>query len=79
MGVVELPSVEDDCAMEARVPQVANLMPSERFRLLKRVIHFNDIAQIPATGDHFFNVRPLFSFLNNCLQASATDPQTVCR
>ncbi|GAA6232932.1 piggyBac transposable element-derived protein 2-like [Lates japonicus] len=73
MGVVELPSVEDYWAMETRVPQVANLMSSKRFRLLKRVIHFNDNTQIPGTSDRFFKVRPLFSFLNNAFRR---EPQT---
>uniref|UniRef100_A0A4W6C6T3 PiggyBac transposable element-derived protein domain-containing protein n=1 Tax=Lates calcarifer TaxID=8187 RepID=A0A4W6C6T3_LATCA len=61
MGVVELPSVEDYWAMETRVPQVANLMSSKRFRLLKRVIHFNNNTQISGTSDRFFKVWPLFN------------------
>ncbi|GAA6227529.1 piggyBac transposable element-derived protein 3-like [Lates japonicus] len=73
MGFIELPSVEDYWAMETRVPQVANLMSSKRFWLLKRVIHFNDNTQIPGTSDRFFKVRPLFSFLNNAFRR---EPQT---
>ncbi|KAG7511951.1 hypothetical protein JOB18_015125 [Solea senegalensis] len=73
MGVVELPSVEGYWAMGTRVSQVANLMSSKRFRLLKRVIHFNDNTQIPGTSDRFFKVRPLFSFLNYAFRC---EPQT---
>uniref|UniRef100_A0A3P9JJR6 PiggyBac transposable element-derived protein domain-containing protein n=1 Tax=Oryzias latipes TaxID=8090 RepID=A0A3P9JJR6_ORYLA len=61
MGIVELPSVDDYWARETRVPQVANLMSSKRFRLLKRVIHFNDNTMIYGTSDRFFKIRPLFN------------------
>ncbi|KAJ8002308.1 hypothetical protein DPEC_G00178530 [Dallia pectoralis] len=47
MGIAELPSIDDYWAMETRVSQVANLMSSKRFKLLKRVVHFNNNAQIP--------------------------------
>ncbi|KAM3608637.1 uncharacterized protein V6R79_002069 [Siganus canaliculatus] len=47
MGIVPISSTEDYWAMETRVPQVANLMSSKRFRLLKRVVHINDNAKIP--------------------------------
>ncbi|KAJ8335353.1 hypothetical protein SKAU_G00386950 [Synaphobranchus kaupii] len=73
MGIAELPAVEDYWAMETRVPQVANLMSSKRFRLLKRVVHFNDNTEIPGTIDRFFKVRPLFSFLNTAFRH---EPQT---
>lgn len=73
MGVVELPSIDDYWAMETRVPQVANLMSSKRFRLLKGVIHFNDNTELPGTSDRFFKVRPLFTFLNIAFRC---EPQT---
>ncbi|XP_031730561.1 piggyBac transposable element-derived protein 3-like [Anarrhichthys ocellatus] len=73
MGVVLLPAVEDYWAMETRVPQVANLMSSKRFKLLKRVVHFCDNTKIPGTSDRFFKVRPLFSFLTT---AFLLEPQT---
>jgi len=34
MGIFELPSIDDYLAPETRVPQVANLMSSKRFRLM---------------------------------------------
>ncbi|XP_068424540.1 piggyBac transposable element-derived protein 1-like isoform X2 [Clinocottus analis] len=73
MGVVLLPAVEDYWVMETRVPQVANLMSSKRFRLLKRVVHFCDNTEIHGTSDRFFKVRPLFSFLTT---AFLLEPQT---
>ncbi|XP_070817945.1 piggyBac transposable element-derived protein 3-like [Chaetodon trifascialis] len=72
MGIVELPSVDDYWAM-TRVPQVANLMSSKRFRLMRRLVHFNDNTQIPGTVDRFFKIRPLFSFLNTAFRR---EPQT---
>ncbi|KAJ8372586.1 hypothetical protein AAFF_G00281300 [Aldrovandia affinis] len=64
MGISELPSIDDYWAMDTRVPQVANLMSSKRFKLMKRLVHFNNNTQIPGTIDRFFKIRPLFSFLN---------------
>lgn len=73
MGIAQLPSVDDYWAMETRVPQVANLMSSKRFRLLKRLVHFNDNTNIPDTNDRFFKIRPLFSFLTTAFRS---EPQT---
>ncbi|XP_051982308.1 piggyBac transposable element-derived protein 3-like [Xyrauchen texanus] len=73
MGIAELPAIEDYWAMETRVPQVANIMSSKRFRLMKRLVHFNDDTQIAGTIDRFFKVRPLFSHLN---AAFRSEPQT---
>ncbi|KAK5909525.1 hypothetical protein CesoFtcFv8_003448 [Champsocephalus esox] len=73
MGISELPSVEDYWAMETRIPQVANLMSSKRFRLLKRVVHFNDNTELPGSIDRFFKIRPLFIFLNSAFRR---EPQT---
>lgn len=73
MGLVELPSVDDYWARETRVPQVADLMSSKRFRLLKRVIHFNDNTKMTSTSDRFFKVRPLFSLLTSVFRC---EPQT---
>ena len=42
MGIGQYPSLDDYWATETRVPQVANVMSSKRFRLLRRTIHFND-------------------------------------
>ncbi|KAK9976482.1 hypothetical protein ABG768_021687 [Culter alburnus] len=55
-GISELPSIDDYWVMETRVPQVANLMSSKRFRLMRRLVHFTDNTQIPGTIDRFFKV-----------------------
>ncbi|KAK3889044.1 hypothetical protein Pcinc_006920 [Petrolisthes cinctipes] len=73
MGIVELPSLDDHWAMTTRVPQVANLMSSKRFRLLRRTIHFNDNSQLGGTIDRFYKFRPLFSFLTDAFRH---EPQT---
>ena len=73
MGIVECPSLDDYWAMDTRVPQVADLMSSKRFRLMRRTIHFNDNSLSTGSIDRFFKVRPLFTFLN---QAFRSEPQT---
>lgn len=73
MGIAKLLSVDDYWAMETRVPQVANLMSSKRFRLMKRLVHFNDNTQIPGTIEQFFKIRPLFSLLTTAFRS---EPQT---
>ena len=40
MGINVLPSSDDHWAMETRVSQVAQLVSSKRFRLMKKLIHF---------------------------------------
>ncbi|XP_030260438.1 piggyBac transposable element-derived protein 3-like isoform X1 [Sparus aurata] len=75
MGIAKLPSVYDYWAMETRVPQVANLMSSKRFSLMKRLVHFNDNTQIPGTVDRFFKIRPLFSLLNTAFRRELQTPK----
>ncbi|KAF3837702.1 hypothetical protein F7725_009470 [Dissostichus mawsoni] len=48
-------------------------MSSKRFRLLKRVVHFNDNTELPGSIDRFFKVRPLLSFLNSAFRRTARD------
>ncbi|XP_061587448.1 uncharacterized protein LOC133452244 [Cololabis saira] len=73
MGISEPPSVDDYWAMDTRIPQVANVMSSKRFKQMKRFVHFNDNTQIPGTIDRFFKIRPLFNFLNTAFR---NEPQT---
>uniref|UniRef100_A0A3P9MFQ0 PiggyBac transposable element-derived protein domain-containing protein n=1 Tax=Oryzias latipes TaxID=8090 RepID=A0A3P9MFQ0_ORYLA len=75
MGIVELPSVDDYWARKTNVPQVANLMSSKRFKLLKRVIHFNNNTRIYGTSDRFFKIRPLFSFINTAFRRESQTPK----
>lgn len=73
MGIVECPSLDDYWAMDTRVPQVADLMSSKRFRLLRRIIHFNDNSQAHSSIDRFYKVRPLFTHIT---QAFRREPHT---
>lgn len=64
MGVVQCPALDGYWAMCTRVPQVADIMSSKRFRLLRRTVHFNDNSQVHDTVDRFFKIRPLFTMVN---------------
>lgn len=75
MGIVQLPSVADYWAMETRVPQVANIMSLKRFCMMKRMVHFNDNAQICGTINRFFKIRPLFSFLTTAFRSEQQTPK----
>ena len=69
-------SSSDDCwAMETRVSQVTQLISSERFRLKKRLIHFNNNNLIPGTSDRFFKIRPQFSFLSTAFRSVPETPK----
>ena len=78
MGVMPLPSLDDYWSLKTRVPQVANLMSSKRFHLLRRTIHFNDNSQIESTVDRFYKVRPIFTKLREeFLKIPQTPKQSV--
>ena len=78
MGVVPMPSLDDYWAIKTRVPQVANLMSSKRFRLLRRTIHFNDNSQIASTVDRFYKIRPVMNTLRKeFLKVQQTPKQSV--
>lgn len=60
MGVLHLPSYEDYWSAGSRIPDVADLMPIKRFKLLRRFIHFNNNELITQNiKDRYFKVRPL--------------------
>lgn len=75
MGVVQCPSLDDYWCLRLRVPQVADVMSSKRFRLLRRRIHFNDNTQVPGTIDRFFKIRPLFTFINRVFRNVPETPK----
>ena len=78
MGVVPMPSLDDYWGVKTRVPQVANLMSSKRFRLLRRTIHFNDNSQIASTVDRFYKIRPVINSLRaEFLKVQQTPKQSV--
>ena len=68
MGVVQLPSIEDYWASMTRVPQVADIMSSKRFRLIRSLIHFNNNENARASTDRFFKVRPVFNSITKQFQ-----------
>lgn len=60
MGVFTLPSVNDYWAVKTRVPQVADYMFRNRFRQVRKTIHFNDNRQQRTSKDRFYKIRPVF-------------------
>lgn len=74
MGVVQLPNIEDYWASPTRIPQVADVMPSKRFRLLRSLIHFNNNENQGSSTDKFFKIRPLFSSITRQFQKVAETP-----
>ena len=78
MGVGQYPSLDDYWAQETRVPQVAAVMSSKRFRLLRRTIHFNDNMTACATQDKFFKIRPIFNYITDAfLKMPSTVRQSI--
>lgn len=66
MGIIDLPSYEDYWANGTRIEQVASLMPLKRFKLLRRLIHFNNNDNITQdTRDRYFKIRPLVEKVRN--------------
>ena len=73
MGIGQYPSLDDYWAKDTRVPQVAQVMSSKRFRLLRRTIHFNDNMAATGSVDRFYKVRPLFNYVTDaCLKIPCT-------
>lgn len=78
MGVCILPSIEDYWGRFTRVVQVANVMSSKRFRLIRSMLHFNNNENIHGTTDRFFKVRPLYASLTRqFLKVKATPTQSI--
>ncbi|KAK3892433.1 hypothetical protein Pcinc_003666 [Petrolisthes cinctipes] len=73
-GVVHLPSIEDYWATKTRIPQVADMMASKRFRLIRSLLHFNNNENVQASTDRFFKVRPFFSGVTKQFQKVAETP-----
>ncbi|XP_069939980.1 piggyBac transposable element-derived protein 3-like [Cherax quadricarinatus] len=76
MGIAPLPAIKDYWTSTFRMLQVAEVMGSKRFRLLRRTIHFNDNTQ--KDNDRFHKIRPLYTALTNaCLKVPATPKQSI--
>ncbi|XP_069937583.1 piggyBac transposable element-derived protein 3-like [Cherax quadricarinatus] len=77
MGYTVQPSIEDYWRSASRTIQVAEVMGSKRFRLLRRTIHFNDNTK-KKDNDRFYKIRPLYNGLTKaCLKVPATPKQSV--
>ena len=78
MGVLQLPSIEDYWSTYTRVAQVADVMSSKRFRLIRSLLHFNNNENIGGSTDRFFKIRPIFaSLVRQFLRVKATPTQSV--
>lgn len=60
MGIVEL-STDDYWAAETMVPQVAKVLSSKKFKLLRTMINFNE--QATGSCDGFYKIRSLINFI----------------
>ncbi|XP_042882623.1 piggyBac transposable element-derived protein 2-like [Penaeus japonicus] len=61
MSVCSLPCIEDYWCAETRVPQVADVMSSKRFRAIRSSLHFNNNELARTSKDRFFKIRPVIS------------------
>ena len=78
MGVVPFQSLEDYWVTTTKLHQVASLMLSKRFSLIRRTIHFNDNTKAKDSTDRFFKVRPLVeSIRSTCLNVPETPRQSI--
>ena len=78
MGVVNLPAIRDNWNTFTRISQVADVMSSTRFKLLRTRLHFNNNDNAGASNDRFFKVRPVFDiFVQNCKTLPETPLQSV--
>ena len=75
MGIGECPSLDDYWATDTRVPQVADLMGSKRFRQLRRCIHFNDNSQAHTSVDIFYKIRPLIDYITQAFRREKETPK----
>lgn len=78
MGVFNFPAIEDYWHGASRFDLIADIMPRNRFKLLRRFIHFNDNQQCNDSPDRFYKIRPLLEMLREqCLQIPSTYKHSV--
>lgn len=72
MGVVKMPRLEIYWANDTRYSPVADCMSHNRFRLLKRCLHFADNEYMPKPGeagyDRLYKVRPILHELKKNME-----------
>ena len=61
MGIAHFPAIDDYWATYTRVPQVADVMSSKRFKLIRSTLHFNNNENLAGSTARFFEIRPLIS------------------
>ena len=78
MGIGHFPAIDDYWATYTRVPQVADVMSSKRFKLIRSLLHFNNNENLGGSTDRFFKIRPLFSSIVRQFQlVKATPTQSI--
>src|SRR5882757_5113126 len=67
MGIVEMPAITDYWSEDTRYDKVADSMPRDRYKKLRRFIHFNNNETI--TDDKIGKIRIIMDTVrNNCQQ-----------
>ncbi|XP_064088812.1 piggyBac transposable element-derived protein 3-like, partial [Macrobrachium nipponense] len=61
MELMPLPSIVDYWAIKTRVPQVAEYMSRNRFKVIRSNLHFSDNEQAAGSKDRFLKVCSLFT------------------
>ena len=63
MSIIKLPSTSNYWSFSFAVPQVANIMPVNQFKELKKFLHFSDNTNA-TTSDKINKICPLVDKLN---------------
>ena len=81
MTILRLPRSKMYWAAETRVSNVANIMAKDRWKLIKKHLHFNDnsliFEQDPANSNRLFKIQPVIDHLLPKLQ-SIPQQQVLC-
>ena len=78
MGIIELPAIDDYWKLKTRIPQVAEIMSRDRFKLIRSLIHFNNNDEVAENTDRFYKIRPVIDYVRtSCLKISETAVQSV--
>ena len=78
MGICHLPAVDDYWSVQLRYDLIADVMSVNRFKCLKRYIHFTDNNNEQNDEDKFWKVRPLSEmFRGQCRRVESSRFQSV--
>ena len=71
IGIIELPAIDDYWKLKTRIPQVAEIMSRDRFKLIRSLIHFNNNDEVAENTDRFYKIRPVIDYVRtSCLKIS---------